>query len=113
MSDPNAFTIRQKAEGIDALAELALNLHWSWNHAADELWADLAPELWAATQNPWVILRTVSKDKIKSRLAQPQFRQRLEDLLRQNRDSFREAAWFQKKHPDAAFTSVAMSQATR
>ena len=24
--------------GIDALKELALNLHWSWNHAADELW---------------------------------------------------------------------------
>jgi starch phosphorylase len=107
LSDPNAFTTGPKADGIDALAELALNLHWSWNHAADELWADLAPELWAATQNPWVILRTVSKDKMKSLLAQPQFRQRLDDLLRQNRDSFREAGWFQKEHPDAAFTSVA------
>ena len=67
----------------------------------------LDPELWAATQNPWVILRTVSKDKIKSLLAQPEFRQRLDELLRQNRESFSAAAWFQKKHPDAAFTSVA------
>ena len=24
--------------GMDSLKELALNLHWSWNHAADELW---------------------------------------------------------------------------
>ena len=30
---------------------------------------DLDPELWEATQNPWVILRTVSKDKIKAALA--------------------------------------------
>jgi starch phosphorylase len=26
------------ALGIDELNELALNLHWSWNHAADALW---------------------------------------------------------------------------
>ena len=64
MSDPNAFAIWPKIEGIDDLAELALNLHWSWNHAADELWQRLDSELWEATQNPWVILRTVSKDKI-------------------------------------------------
>jgi starch phosphorylase len=107
LSDPNAFTIWPKIEGIDALAELALNLHWSWNHAADELWEDLGPDLWEATRNPWVILRTVSKDKIKSLLGQPQFRKRVDDLLRQNRESFRADAWFQKKHPDAALTSVA------
>ncbi|MBB6143773.1 starch phosphorylase [Silvibacterium bohemicum] len=107
MSDPNAFTIWPKIEGIDALAELAFNLHWSWNHAADELWEDLDPELWETTQNPWVILRTVSTDKIKSLLAQPEFHKRLDDLLRENRESFSSKAWFQKKHPDAALTSVA------
>ena len=64
-------------------------------------------ELWEDTQNPWVILQTVSKDKIKSLLAQPKFRQRVDDLLRQNRESFSSDAWFQKKHPDAALTSVA------
>ena len=107
MSEPNASTIWPKIEGIDALAELALNLHWSWNHAADELWERLDPQLWEDTQNPWVILRTVSKDKIKSLLTQPKFRQRVDDLLRQNRESFSSEAWFQKKHPDAALTSVA------
>lgn len=28
-------------EGFGALAELALNIRWSWNHAADELWQQL------------------------------------------------------------------------
>ena len=107
LSDPNAFIIWPKIKGIDALAELALNLHWSWNHATDELWEHLDPELWEDTQNPWVILRTVSKEKIKSLLAQPEFRQRVDDLLHQNRESFSSEAWFQKKHPDAALTSVA------
>jgi hypothetical protein len=27
-----------EVEGFDSLAELALDLRWSWNHAADELW---------------------------------------------------------------------------
>ena len=107
MSDPNNFPPGPKIEGIDALTELALNLHWSWNHAADELWEDLDPELWEATQNPWVILRTISTDKIKSLLAQPKFRKRLNDLLRQNLESFSSNAWFQNKHSDAALTSVA------
>jgi starch phosphorylase len=33
-------------EGFDSLAELALDLHWSWNHATDEVWRQLDPALW-------------------------------------------------------------------
>ena len=94
-------------EGVDALTELALNLHWSWNHAADELWKDLDAELWEATQNPWVILQTVSKEKINASLAEPVFRRRLNDLLRLNREAYNSEAWFQHKHPEKALTTVA------
>jgi starch phosphorylase len=96
-----------KIDGIDALVELALNLHWSWNHAADELWEGLDKELWASTQNPWVILRTVSKEKIKAVLGAPEFRMRLDNLFRQNRESYNADAWFQNKHPGDALTSIA------
>ena len=27
-----------EVEGFDSLAELALDMRWSWNHAADEVW---------------------------------------------------------------------------
>ncbi len=40
-------------------------------------------------------------------LAQPKFRQRVDELLRANRESFSPDAWFQKKHRGAALTSVA------
>jgi starch phosphorylase len=107
VNDPKAVTIWSNVEGVDALAELALNLHWSWNHATDELWEQLDSELWEATQNPWVILQTVSKEKIQSELATPKFRMRLDDLLCQNRESYASDAWFQKKHKGSPLSLVA------
>ena len=44
-------------EGFDSLAELALNLRSSWNHATDGVWRQLDPELWELTHNPWVVLQ--------------------------------------------------------
>jgi starch phosphorylase len=107
VSDPKAVTIWSKVEGVDALAELALNLHWSWNHATDELWEHLDAELWEETRNPWIILLTVSKDKIQSALATPKFRSRLDGLLRQNRESYTSDAWFQKKHKGSPLSLAA------
>ncbi len=107
MSDPKAVTVWSKIEGVDTLAELALDLHWSWNHGADELWERLDPELWQSTQNPWAILQTVSGVKIKAALAEPEFHRRLDDVLRQNRESYKADAWFQRKHPKPALTSIA------
>jgi glycogen phosphorylase len=46
-------------DGVDLLAELALDMRWSWNHAADEVWRLLDPALWDLTHNPWVVLRLV------------------------------------------------------
>lgn len=107
VSDPKAVTLWSKVEGVDALAELALNLHWSWNHATDDLWKHLDSELWKATQNPWVVLQTVSKDRIQAALAAPKFRKRLDDLLRQNQKSYTSAAWFQKKHKGSPLSLIA------
>jgi hypothetical protein len=107
LNDPKAQPDWLKVDGMDALVELALDLHWSWNHAADELWEGLDKELWASTQNPWVILRTVSHEKIKAALSAPEFRRRLDSLLRKNRESYRADAWFQHKHPGAALSTIA------
>ncbi len=105
MSEANTVTTWPNVDGMDALAELALNLHWSWNHASDEIWENLDSELWQTTQNPWLILRTVSKEKIKSLLAAPDVRQRIRERLLENHESA--DTWFQQKHPGAGLTSVA------
>ena len=57
--------------GMEELLELALDLRWSWDHSADEIWRPLAPELWDLTRNPWVILQTVAPGKLKNWLPMP------------------------------------------
>jgi len=107
LDDPKAPSDWLKIDGVDALVELALNLHWSWNHAADQIWKALDEDLWAATQNPWVLLRTVSREKIKTTLGTSEFRQKLDGLLQRNRDSYRADAWFQRTHPNAGLSTAA------
>lgn len=36
-------------EGFDSLAELALDMRWSWHHAADQVWRQLDPVQWELT----------------------------------------------------------------
>ncbi len=62
------------AEGFDALSELALDMRWAWNHATDQVWRQLDPELWEITHNPWVVLQTASREQIERHWAEPSFR---------------------------------------
>ena len=107
VSKPNYNSLHTEIEGFDSLAELALDLRWSWNHATDEVWRQLDPALWEFTQNPWVVLQTVSKDKLKSVLANPAFRKNIDDLLQAKRQAAETPAWFQKNHPQSPLKCVA------
>jgi starch phosphorylase len=93
--------------GYNSLAELALDMRWSWNHATDQVWRQLDPELWEMTQNPWVVLQTVSPGKLERVLANPAFRKNMDDLLQARRQAAEVPAWFQKNHPQAPLTCVA------
>jgi starch phosphorylase len=104
---PNADPLTANVEGYDSLAELALDLRWSWNHATDDVWRQLDPALWEFTHNPWVVLQTVSKDKLKSVLADPTFRQQVDELLRVKHEAAQTPAWFQQNHPQSPLKCVA------
>jgi starch phosphorylase len=94
-------------EGFDALAELALDLRWSWSHASDELWQQLDPDLWGLTHNPWGILQTVSRDRLRHMLADPAFRQKVDALVQAKNDAAKAPAWFQQYHPQEPLSCVA------
>jgi starch phosphorylase len=91
----------------DPIAELALNLGWTWNHSTDELWRELEPELWAITENPWLVLQSVSRDKLQRLLSDAAFRGRVDELIEKKRELEASDAWFQKAHPDSPLKSVA------
>ena len=92
---------------MDTLTEIALNLRWSWNHAADELWSQLDPDLWELTRNPWVMLQTVSQEKLKALTAEASFRKKLDEIVKRRRRREENASWFQRAYSDPPFARVA------
>ncbi|MGA7567195.1 MAG: alpha-glucan family phosphorylase [Terriglobales bacterium] len=107
VSHPIYNLLPTKIEGFDFLAELALDLRWYWNHATDEVWRQLDPELWEVTHNPWVVLQTVSRDRIKQLLADPVFRKNLDGFVEASRRSAEAPAWFQQNHSETPLTCAA------
>ena len=97
----------EDVEGFDSLSELALDLRSSWNHATDEVWRRLDPLLWSLTHNPWVVLQTVSREKLRQALAEPAFRSEIEVLVRDRREAAAAPGWFQKSYPRSSLTRVA------
>ncbi len=91
----------------DALTDLALDLRWSFNHAADRLWQQLDPERWELTHNPWVLLQTVSWEKLQSVSADPDFQKLLTALHREKALAEEPNAWFQKAHPRSGISTIA------
>jgi len=97
----------RKSRGFDSLAELALDMRWSWNHATDKVWRQLDPELWEITHSPWVVLQTVSRDQIERVLADPVFRKNVDSLVQTKRQEVEAPAWFQQNHSQGSLTCVA------
>ena len=82
-------------------------MRWSWSHFADDVWRQLDPTLWDRTRNPWVILQTVSRDKLGHMLADPAFREKLDALVQTRRRSTEMPAWFQQTYSQSPLTVVA------
>jgi starch phosphorylase len=107
VSNPAWSLLPSDVEGLDSLAELALDVRWSWNHATDEVWRKLDPDLWDLTHNPWGVLQTVSRDRIERVLTDPVVRARIDDLVQARRQAAETPAWFQHTHSDTPPLRVA------
>ena len=83
------------------LAELALNLRWTWRHKSDELWGRLDPLLWELTQNPWVVLQTASQERLRAAWNEPGFREGVNEILAEQREAAQKPRWFQNAHTGA------------
>ncbi len=94
-------------EGFEPLSELALDMRSSWNHKTDKIWRQLDPVLWELTHNPWVVLQTVSRDKLQSVLADSDFRKSIDDLVQSRRSAAEARAWFQHTYPESPLSCVA------
>jgi starch phosphorylase len=94
-------------EGFEALAELALDVRWSWNHGADHIWKQLDDDSWELTRSPWVVLQSVARERIEHLMADAAFRGSVQSLLEARRQAEQARAWFQEAHAESALSSVA------
>lgn len=92
----------------NALEELAYDLSWAWDHRTDLLWKTLDPELWALTHNPLVILKTISKERLKEVLSDPYFHNILREIQEKNLElSHQKGCWFHRKFPNTPLKTIA------
>ena len=107
VSHPIYNLLPTEIEGFDSLAELALDMRWSWDHGTDAVWRQLDPELWEITHNPWVVLQTVSRDRIERVLADPVFRKDVDALVQSRRQGMETPAWFQQNCAQGCLSGIA------
>jgi len=101
---PAYYLLRPLPPGLEGLAELALDLRWSWSHAADILWERIDPELWSITRNPWLILQMVARNRLEDLTADSDFHKVMNDLVNAHRQGAAEATWFQQTHSESSLS---------
>ncbi|MGC2615720.1 MAG: DUF3417 domain-containing protein, partial [Terracidiphilus sp.] len=104
--NPNS-NVSSGNNAVAVLKELALNLDWSWSHTSDNLWRQIDPELWELTHNPWVILHTVSSERLQAVSSTPQFQSTLDQVLETRTQREEAANWFQRSLPEAPLSRIA------
>jgi starch phosphorylase len=85
---------RRLPDQLRDLAALALDLRWSWHHGSDRLWLDVGGELWRATRNPWLVLESVSEDRLRALAGDASFLAALREQVAARRAHFAARTWF-------------------
>lgn len=109
--NPERYLPRSLPPALKGLTDLALDLRWKWNHCADVLWRTVDPEIWEATEDPWLILESISRKRLEELAADPAFVDELQSQLAYREACLSQPPWFAKKYGDdglgtAAFFSM-------
>jgi starch phosphorylase len=107
LDQTHSIWLKADVDGFDTLVDLALNLRWSWSHGEEELWEPLDPELWDLTRNPWLVLLTVSLAKLRSLMADGNYRHKVDEAARVKQEQMQSATWFQQHHSQTPLNCVA------
>ncbi len=89
-----AYTPRSLPESLSGLFQLALDLRWTWHHGSDELWRALDEETWETTRNAWLVLNSVSGDRLEELAQDPSFQQRYLQQLAAHHEFVNASTWY-------------------
>jgi starch phosphorylase len=103
----HAFFPRDLPPGLEALADLALDLRWTWSHAGDALWHTVDPDTWERLENPWVIVQNVPQERLEQLAKDSEFLGELERLSDERRQYLNSPGQFSEVHADANVRNIA------
>ncbi len=89
------------------LAELALDLRWTWSHEADQLWQRIDADGWAQSHNPWTLLQDRSPEHLRAVAQEPGFAAELRRLAEARQAYLAAPGWFAANYGADALHSVA------
>jgi starch phosphorylase len=85
---------------LAGLARLALDLRWTWSHAADALWERIDPEVWSLTRSPWLMLQLVPRARLEELARDATFVELCREHLAEHQRQLTEPGWFPRAHPE-------------
>ena len=91
----------------DDVANLAIDLRWTWSHAGDAVWKKLDPEIWELTKNPYAILQNITEHRLQALDRDNAFKEQLQQLLAAHKDYCRQPGWYGETHGDSALKHIA------
>jgi len=101
---PTGYFQPKMPRGLEGLIDLALDLRWSWNHAADDLWHKIDPDLWNKTGNPWLILQNIAADRLRDLAVDEELRKLIKSSVAEYREALQAPTWFQQAYANEPFS---------
>lgn len=89
-----AYEPRSLPESLAGLFSLALDLRWSWHHGSDLLWRALDAETWDSTRNAWLVLNSVSDDRMAELALDPEFLRQYEQQIQAHDQFIHAETWY-------------------
>lgn len=94
-------------EGLESLAELALDLRWTWSHTSDRLWSMLDQEVWELTRNAQSVLHNVPEERLRALAGDVEFKAELKKVEAARQDYLKRPGWFKQQYSPRALQPVA------
>src|SRR6478736_2528016 len=107
--EKKALSPSELADLIVGLNRLARNLWWTWNQEAQEIFQELSPRGWQNLyHNAVAILHEVSENELRARLQDPDFAERVSEVLKAfDAYIYDKLTWAQQHAPALASNPVA------
>jgi starch phosphorylase len=92
---------------VEAIADLATDLRWTWSHAGDAIWKAMDPQLWEQSENPFAVMQNLTRKRLEELDRSAEFKQHLERLTSARTRYNDRRGWFSDVHPDTALKGIA------